>query len=945
MILRGIPSITPLLVIGAFSTAADAQCPPGSYSYGSGQCASCPAGATFVSASSGCAPSASLTSGPPDTAFYLSGGGSTEVLAFPAVAAPTSVSAAAGPFGAQSGGALELSGGSHLSAPGTSAPEALPGGGNVPWSASAWVKCAAPETHYTGTAPKIASVLEWGAPGDVLGAASTQAISLDVKVGETETKVGDVLVSTLAIIPSSISMSAIAVMADGSVIVADTTGGRLLVRYLSPSSSDLATLAGGATLADGSVARISMAWDPGLHVVTCDENWRCGPQTYYYSYDAPVDGVGSSASFGDLMFSNQQIVVGMTQASSLDLVIVTESFCIRTISYPTGTVTTLAGLCALQCCGFTNSMWSPRLGSALINFGAADGTGTSAKFLRPRFPSFVESISTIFVLDGDMIRSISYPGAVVNSIKMMETREGSFAACSFSSGFLGLAAAYSIAGLPMGNGIVLASGDQPQDISNYDILTNSYTPRSWLSVLSFSDGLHTPLTGSCGSLSVGSSGSMGFTGLVSGINANTRYGITLTSREGATAEPSIANVKVLAVLPHGDILVVDDNVPNAPGSTLRTVSRTGKVSTLAGGPGSSFGHSDGLGAVSSFAHITALAVHARTGMIVVLDTNQGGTRIRKAMPVFSFPVCDSTWHHIALTYSPTAAPYTLTAFLDGTRVYSTAIRITLPAASDPSTSLRVGWSGDSIKNAGSPFSGSLSELRIYNRTLSQAEVVALSQPPLGAFASLHLSTRAAPQAGARAYAFACNAGSAGPLQSMLLRSPVDKSWAWAGAGGVAPVCTPCAAGFASVAGASSNVCAPCPPGMYSLGGASSCTLCPPGTYGGSLALGTSACSGPCLNCPAGSLTLPDASLSCTTGGVRAVPNSFGLQLWPAGNPDNPRNVDLVIAPLAQCQQMMSAGACTSAATYVGVDGVTRYVVGAAADLHLEAGAPLTCSGY
>ena len=371
---------------------------------------------------------------------------------------------------------------------------------------------------------------------------------------------------------------------------------------------------------------------------------------------------------------------------------------------------------------------------------------------------------------------------------------------------------------------------------------------------------------------------------------------------------------------NGDVIVADES-----GCSLKLISRDVTVSVLAG-------------STDKCDFKPKLVAINPSGTLAVFDDGQ---RILTISFSVVFPACDSTWHHIALTYSPTAAPYTLSAFLDGALVYSNSASITLPPAGDPSTSLRIGWGADAGANSGSrPFSGSLSELRIYNRALSQAEVVALSQPPLGAYGNL--VTRAAPQAGAKGYAFACKPGHAGPALNLLLKSPVDNSWAWAGTQGVTPTCTMCAAGFAAAAMSGSIECLPCPLGTYALAGSSSCSLCPAGTYGSSLGLTTSACSGVCAGCPAGSLSLPDVSLTCTTGGVRAVPSSFGLQIWPAGNPQNPRNVDLVIAPLAQCQQMIST--CSSAVTYVGVDGVTRYVVGSAADLHLETGEPLTCSG-
>ena len=147
----------------------------------------------------------------------------------------------------------------------------------------------------------------------------------------------------------------------------------------------------------------------------------------------------------------------------------------------------------------------------------------------------------------------------------------------------------------------------------------------------------------------------------------------------------------------------------------------------------------------------------------------------------------------------------------------------------------------------------------------------------------------------------------------------------------------CAAGFFPVGA----VCSPCAPGTYSLAGAQVCALCPAGVFGGAAGLTSAACSGACVGCPAGTAYPP--SLSCAAADARAVPASLGLQLWPAMHPQNPQRVDLVVAPLAQCQQMTSVAACAAAATVAGADGVTRYVVGTAAAFNMEADETLTCT--
>ena len=128
-----------------------------SYSYGSATCASCSTGASSVSAADGCRSSATLTAGPADTVFYLSGSSTEGASAFPTMSAPAGIAFAAGPFN-DANGALALTRGSYLSAPGPSSPSALPSGGSAAFSASAWVKCAAPSTWWT-------AMLEWGATG------------------------------------------------------------------------------------------------------------------------------------------------------------------------------------------------------------------------------------------------------------------------------------------------------------------------------------------------------------------------------------------------------------------------------------------------------------------------------------------------------------------------------------------------------------------------------------------------------------------------------------------------------------------------------------------------------------------------------------------------------------------------------------------------------------
>lgn len=371
------------------------------------------------------------------------------------------------------------------------------------------------------------------------------------------------------------------------------------------------------------------------------------------------------------------------------------------------------------------------------------------------------------------------------------------------------------------------------------------------------------------------------------------------------------------------------------------------MSDVAGGGPGSFGYqtsfANGVGTAATFLNPVGIAVNPASGALAIVDNGFYVIRLIQLAPVFG--VCDSSWHHIALSYSPAVAPLALTAFIDGALAARPQLLgpVSLPAPAAAAV-LRVGWSGDTL--AASAFVGALSELRVYNRSLAPAEVAALAQPPLLANPSLAATS---PSLAAASYVYTCAAGAAG-LPATLLKNPADNSWSWAG--GAAPACTRCAAGSWAPAGASA--CAPCYPGTYSsAAGAAACTLCPAGTFGAQAGLNSSACSGTCPSCPAGSVAAAASAsapasasnVTCAPSGARSVPPSLGLQLWPAANPSNPSGVDLVVAPLALCAQLTAGGVCNASAAngVVGADGVQRFAVGTAASFNVQAGEAMTCS--
>jgi DNA-binding beta-propeller fold protein YncE len=307
------------------------------------------------------------------------------------------------------------------------------------------------------------------------------------------------------------------------------------------------------------------------------------------------------------------------------------------------------------------------------------------------------------------------------------------------------------------------------------------------------------------------------------------------------------------------------------------------------------------------------------------------TNAVKVILASSLPICDSFWHHIALTYSSTTSQRS--SFIDGILYSQQQISITLPSRSLSSLTI------------GDLFVGSLSDLRIYSRTLQPYEVESLSLPSSASFPdNLPIALFSSyPNVGR--FLFSCASGYYGSLSS-LTRSVVDKSYSWL----TSPNCQPCSSGSYSIftqQGVTS--CSLCPPGTYSLGSTSSCTACPSGKYGNRAGLTTSACSGVCqipADCPEGTVYPPPPSsssstLSCASNIARALPTDLNMRLWPAAHPTNINNVDLIVAPEETCKTILNVNTCVDRASVV-IDGITRYSIGKAIDLNMEASEMLTC---
>ena len=407
-----------LVQLAALSVVT-AQCSGSSYSYGSGACASCPSGASFISAASGCAPSATLTAGPTNTALYLSGSSAEGVMAYTLTgAAPTQTDDMFG----NAGGALVLASGAHLDvAAGTRAPPALPSG-NVEWSASAWVKCAAPTTW--------AAVVLWGA--DVDGSAGISAFSPRASVlavGGPAPKAPGALVTT--IVCSLRNPAFIVVIPETSMVVVALVD--LFEYWLVSLAGTSSRLAGNANIGNGGY----------------------------------LDGVGSAARFN--------YVGGVAPLNNSMLVVAdTGNHCIRLISYPGGAVTSLAGRCGPYTGNAdgtgTNALFFFPGGVAVIPSNGvivvADtsngllrlvtplgsvttlGAATGASFVSPVAVAILPSSGSIVVVGQDhRVRLVTYPAGIVTTLA------GSGNA-AFADG-LGTAASFSS---PSGVAVFASSG-------------------------------------------------------------------------------------------------------------------------------------------------------------------------------------------------------------------------------------------------------------------------------------------------------------------------------------------------------------------------------------------------------------------------------------------------------------------------------------------------------
>jgi hypothetical protein len=189
------------------------------------------------------------------------------------------------------------------------------------------------------------------------------------------------------------------------------------------------------------------------------------------------------------------------------------------------------------------------------------------------------------------------------------------------------------------------------------------------------------------------------------------------------------------------------------------------------------------------------------------------------------------------------------------------------------------------------YTGVVSDMRVYNRALSQAEVEQIAEPPLVPIAN-YVTPIA--KVGSLSYTWTCPAGKWGPTQS-LVKNLVDNSWTTTGATGV---CTDCGQGFYCPAGATSGT-EPCAAGFYCPGGLAPAPVpCPAGT---SSVLGSISLS-QCFNCGAGNFTTGAGGECkvCAAGTYSSGPANSTCTSCPAGTYGNPITAAQGLTSIADC---------------------------------------------
>ena len=428
---------------------------------------------------------------------------------------------------------------------------------------------------------------------------------------------------------------------------------------------------------------------------------------------AIADGVGTSASFAD--------PIGIAIVPSSGNTFVSDAHSIRRIT-PFGVITTFAG-------GASGAF--------------VDGEGTAARLWGPSGLAEIPGSGVLAVADSlnNRIRLLDTTTSMVTTLAGSGAGEGYANRGQFVDG-TGTAASFNG---PADVAVTLINGGFSVVVADF------WNAR--VRLVTYPGGVTTTLASGISAMGVTVLPATGF--VVALEYAPTTAALYLISpagvvsllaggnphdyADGAGAAASFSRPFNVLLIPSSGSLVVSDTYSNH----LRLVSPIGVVTTIAGnGNGANTERggyfADGAGTNAQFSFPRGLAITSNGALLVCDALNRRLRLVTLPPPAGTVRACDSTWRHVALTFSPSASPPTVSAFLDGALVFAVAATITLPIRS--ASTLRVGWSGDLSANGGSLFAGALSDLRIYSRALSAAEVAAFMVPPPCAPGTFSLGT-------------------------------------------------------------------------------------------------------------------------------------------------------------------------------------------------------------
>ena len=241
---------------------------------------------------------------------------------------------------------------------------------------------------------------------------------------------------------------------------------------------------------------------------------------------------------------------------------------------------------------------------------------------------------------------------------------------------------------------------------------------------------------------------------------------------------------------------------------IRRISPDGEVSSLTGNASLAGAVSCGKGNGNPLDHVYfsgpyhAAADPTNPGTLMITENVCGFLRklTYAFAPTTSLGVCDGLWHAVATTFSGGANPQTVNTYIDGWLTTTSAV--TMATTGSASSPLTIGATGEAAAGTAGAFTGAVSDLRVFARALSQADVAALHMTAVPPFAGATFS----PPLGldVMQYTYSCLPGYAGPATATFT---CLNDWSWALS---APAnCSACPAQTYAAVTATASVCRAC----------------------------------------------------------------------------------------------------------------------------------------